>query len=159
MGLDVSIYQNIKKIELEDDDSEEFYNSYQFRAFVIADEWKYKVKNLVYDAYYSGDAVGPDFGYAYSAHKYFRDQLASITGDTNWTTEIDETKPYFELLYFADNEGCFDWEISEKLYNDFVDNRELAMSKLGYDESFVRRYDIWTEIFKYGKNKGVVVFH
>lgn len=159
MGLDVSVYQNIKKVELENDDSEEFYENQDFRAFVICDEWKYKVKNLVYDSYYTGDVVGPDFGYPYSAHMHFRNQLASITGDMNWTNEVDETKPYFELLYFADNEGCLDWEISEKLYNEFVDNRELAMSKLGYDEAFVRRYDIWTEIFKLGKDKGVVVFH
>jgi len=159
MGLDVSVYQNIKIIESENDDSEEFYEVQDFRAFVINDSWKYKVKNLVYDAYYTGDCVGPDFGYPYSAHMHFRNQLASISGDVYWPNGCDDEKAFFELLYFADNEGCLDWDISEKLYNAFVDNRELAISKLGYDEAFVRRYDVWTEIFKFGKDKGVVVFH
>lgn len=162
MGLDVSVYRNIKKCTNEED--------YCFTAHVIDEQWNYKIKNLKKDADYSGLECDASVSYGYGSHSSFRRLLLEIIGrkdlinddEIKWEELSKETEmPFYELINFADNEGCLDWEISEKLYEEFVFWKVKAISYLVSNGwlSFSERYLDWLNVFKNGKDKGVVVFH
>lgn len=160
MGLGVSVYKNIKK-------TEDNYD-YDFQAYVIDDSWKDRIKNLEYNAYYIGDVTDTSISYPYSAHNRFRVELIKLIerndllaseGYIQWD-KLDPKMPFYELINFADNEGCLDWEVSEKLYNDFFEWELQAERKYeGYDQIHnLRIYKKWLSIFEEAKDKGVVVF-
>jgi hypothetical protein len=156
MGLSVKIYQNVKVTDSNSD--------YDFTAYVIDKEWEWKIKNLDYGMNYTGDIVYYGISYPYSSHNRFREKLLTIIdredlltdeGRVNWD-ELPRNIPFGELIDFADNEGCLDWEVSEKLFKDFKQwNLEAKehLSPMDYE-----RYCQWLTTFEYGKEQGVVVF-
>jgi len=123
MGLDITVYQKIKKAS----EKKIKEDAYDFEAFVISDCWKDRVKNLEYGQFYVGKSVG-SHSTGYGSHRFFRDNLCDVVGIPKTWTEIDgdKTKPFYELINFADNEGCLDWEVSENLYNDFINHITLG---------------------------------
>lgn len=162
MGLDINIYKNVKVVEgdRQDDDFE-----WDFIAYVIDDRWKFKIKNLEEDKSYVGDRLDElSFGYSYGTHSWFRNHLCSLVLDKplgKFYDEMNEDMDFIELIDFADNEGCLDWEVSEKLYNDFVKWDEKAKEYLKGEEEarhFYRIYTNWLEAFKAAKDKGVIEF-
>ena len=86
MGLDISVFKNVKVTENEEE--------YDFTTFVIDDEWKYKIKNLEEGKYYEGESTEADVSYSYSAHSRFREELIKMMGKS-------------ELLL---EDGRIDWE-------------------------------------------------
>ena len=160
MGLSVNVYKNIKVTYNEDE--------YNFIAYVIDPDWRYKVKNLEYDKYYVGELVNNSIRYPCSSHGEFRRVLLNIIGradlvsmedDIYWDLLEKETDmPFYELINFADNEGCLDFEISKKLYGQFVEYKDKAAKYLEDDEYTRQKYMEWLEVVKDGKDKGVVVF-
>lgn len=163
MGLDVSVYKNIELCD-EDDD-------YDFMVYLPYEAWDYKIKNLIRDAYYNGDRIA-DVGvsYGYGTHSRFRESLIMMMGredllDSN--KEIDYSKltsdlPFYDFIDFSDCEGCLDWEISEKIYNDFQKFYDKAMKFYSPNPFYMitqKSYIKWHKIFDEArKNKGVVVF-
>lgn len=160
MGLAVSVYKNIKRTDNEDD--------YDFIAYVIDDNWKYKVKNLEYDKLYKGKCTDADVSYAYSTHNRFRETLLKIIGrddlllkdgKIDWVRLKDEKKmPFYELINFADNEGCLDFEINTILYRNFMEWKDKAVKFLADDKYTKNNYMNWLDVFEDGKDNGVVVF-
>ena len=156
MGLDVRTYGNIKLAENEEDAD--------FIAYVIHEDWKHKIKNLEEGKAYTGDIVYRGVSYAYSSHNRFREKLIKLInredlldseGKIKWA-ELPSEIPFYDLINFADNEGCLDWEVSSTIYNDFEKFNEKAKSEMNeYDYS---KYKTWLETFKVAKNDGVVVF-
>ena len=70
--------------------------------------------------------------------------------------DYDKT-PFYEFIDFADNEGCIDWETSERIYNSFKEYEGKAK------EFYTNEYDLsnymkWLDIFENAKDNGVVVF-
>lgn len=166
MGLDIRVYKNIKELipenkEILDEDSDddyEDYDDYDFKVFVPCVEWKDRVKNLNYNSFYSGDCVNGEIGYSYSTHTWFRGLLAELIGyePNQWQDLDDKSIPFAYLFDFSDCEGCFDWEISEFLYNDFEKYKDVVNKS--ENERFVFIYKQWLEALKLAKDKGVVVF-
>ena len=156
MGLDVRTYGNIKLAENEEDAD--------FTAYVIYEDWKHKIKNLQDGKAYNGDVVFRGASYPYSAHNRFRENLVKLVGredllDSGGKIKWDELPseiPFYDLIDFADNEGCLDWEVSNTIYSDFVKYNEKA--KLEMNEYDYSKYKTWLETFKFAKNNGVVVF-
>jgi len=165
MGLDVRTYGNIKLIG-NNTDNINTDNNVDFIAYVIDDEWKYKIKNLEYGRGYSGDVIFRGVSYPYSTHNRFRERLIKLigrddllddTGDRIKWNELPTEIPFHDLINFADNEGCLDWEVSSIIYSDFEKYNEKAKSEMG--EYYYEKYKIWLETFKSAAhNKGVVVF-
>lgn len=156
MGLDVRTYGNIKLAENEKDAD--------FTAYVINEDWKHKIKNLQDGKGYIGDVVFRGVSYPYSAHNRFREKLIKlidrqdlldIEGKIKWA-ELPSEIPFYDLINFADNEGCLDWEVSNTIYSDFVKYNEKA--KLEMNEYDYSNYKTWLETLKFAKNAGVVVF-
>ena len=156
MGLDVRTYGNIKLAETEEEAD--------FIAYVIDEDWKYKIKNLQDGKSYNGDVVFRGVSYPYSTHNRFRERLIKLIdredlldseGKIRWV-ELPSEIPFYDLINFADNEGCLDWEVSSTIYNDFEKFKEKA--KLEMNECDFSKYETWLETFKSAKNDGVVVF-
>lgn len=69
---------------------------------------------------------------------------------------IDENVPFAEMLYFADNEGCFDYVVAEKLLKDFRSYAELFKS---HDENFMWLYSQYANALELcSEIKGVVEY-
>ena len=161
MGLDVSVYKNVKTTNSEED--------YDFVAFVIDEDWKYKIKNLENRARYKGEMCDASISYAYGSHNRFRehlvrmmgrDDLLSNRGEIKWDQLCEEKElPFYDFINFADNEGCLDWETNKKLYGAFVEWKNKAIKYAESELYFDGNYKNWLNIFKSGKEKGVVVFH
>lgn len=156
MGLDVDVYTNVKKADI---------NDFNFRAFVIRDDWSHKIKNLEKDAFYKGDRVSGLVSYPYSFHNRFRKELFKMVIKNegfhkvgHWlNVESGSFFPFCELLDFADNDGCLDWSICEELHEQFEDWLQRANEFLSSD--YLKVYIEWLEVFALAKDKGgVVVF-
>ena len=158
MGLSVRVYKHI-----EPTDSEE---EYDFIAYVIDKNWKHKIKNLNENQKYNGESQATGVNYAYSTHGRFREYLIKLIscehlldeeGRIKWSELEKSTEiPFYELINFADNEGCIDWEISEKLYSQF---KEFSVANSFNEEDYFSGiYEEWKHVFEIAKEKGVVVF-
>lgn len=134
------------------------------------DSWKYKIKNLEYDAYYSGDYSRCGVSYPYSKHNRFRETLIKIIdrldllndhGEIIWSKLVTETDlPFYDLINFSDCEGCLDWSISEILYHDFIEYKDKAIEYLNNNYYSTLYYLEWLEVFDKGRIiNSVVVFH
>ena len=159
MGLDVYGYRDVAITYDEDD--------YDFIVSVIDDNWKYKVENLSYGDKYIGEKVDASVSYGYGMHNRFREELIRIIGRNDLIVNdridwdklcADNTIPFYELINFADNEGCLDYKISEKLYDEFLEWKDIAITYCGDNLRLKGYYLDWLEIFKYTRDNGVVVF-
>jgi hypothetical protein len=157
MGLDVITYGNIKLAKNEEDAD--------FVAYVINEKWKHKVKNLQYGKAYNGDVIFKGVSYSYSTHSRFREGLVRLIGREDLLDSGGKIKwnklpaeiPFYDLINFADDEGCLDWEVSSTILSDFEEYNEKA--KLEMNPFDYSKYETWLETFKYAKNNGVVVFY
>lgn len=162
MGLDVTVYKNIKRTDSDED--------YDFTAFVIDPTWEHKIKNLEKGAKYVGEVSEGNISYGYSSHNRFREHLLKLQdrhdllkkdGTVDWE-RLDKFPelPFYELINFADNEGCLDWETNEKLYNDFKSCEGKAVKYAENEHYFIENYRSWLNVFVNGKQRdAVVVFH
>lgn len=152
MGLDVRIYHNVTKAVKN--------NEFNFRAFVIDDKWRDRVKNLEYDEYYNGDSTEWLISYPCRTHNDFRRELCKLLGyDAEmWRDRVvDEKVPFYELFEFADNEGCMDWETAKKLRYDFINIMPEAVEKLSTE--WLGIYKDWLSIFTQADRlNSVIVF-
>jgi len=169
MGLNVAVFKDVKRTN---DD-----NECKFVAYVVDDNWRYKVKNLEYGARYTGECIYSSIEYAYGTHSKFRAGLLAVIGRMDFMYfdhdrnehrinfyEFDNEKdiPFHDLICFADNEGCIDWETSKKIYDDFVKYKNLVNKKLieqvfGDFEYFESLYKNWMTTFKWGSQENSVV--
>jgi hypothetical protein len=154
MGLAVAVYTNIKKSDEEQAD---------FKAYVIDDEWKFKIKNLKDGGYYTGDKIYSDSLYSCSTHNRFREALISLIGRDDLLDDNGKIKwnylpnniPFYDFINFADNQGCLDFEINQIIYNDFEKFKNIAKE---YDNHYIKMYyERWLDIFIFGKEKGNVI--
>lgn len=156
MGLSVKVYQNIKEVS----DKEE----YDFDAYVISEEWNYKIKNLKNRGFYNGDCVFKGISYPCTAHNRFREKLIILIdrmdlikpdGTIDWDN-LKPDVPFYDFIYFADNEGCLDFEVSEKIYQDFKEWEVKAQFLLtGW---VLDKYNEWLQAFNLSRQNGVLVF-
>lgn len=101
---------------------------------------------------------------AYSGYGRFRKAVcAPIHGDwEEYLEKIDNgSEPcngaFAEFLYFADNEGCFDYAIAGKLLKDFKDYRDIVYPTLNSDHQ--SDYNQYTQILRECVACGGVVFY
>lgn len=120
-------------------------------------------------------AITPEtqvFGFgagSYLGYNAWREDLArqfnpvTITRDTivPGMTEPDPEKPFYELIWFADNEGTIGPEAAADLLDDFrewrVSYNPQADSYRG--EFYMRAYANWTRAFELAADGGLVEFH
>jgi hypothetical protein len=156
MGLLVKVYQNIKEASDKED--------YCFDAYVISEEWNYKIKNLKNRGLYDGDCVFKGISYPCTSHNRFREQLVKLIdrmdlikpdGTIDWDN-LKPDMPFYDFIDFADNEGCLDFEVSEKIYQSFKEWEVKAQFLLtGW---VLDKYNEWLQAFDLSRQNGVMVF-
>lgn len=99
---------------------------------------------------------------SYGGYTEWRRQLSNAVLDVDpseiWKNpQAFQDKPFYELIHFADNEGCIGPEAAADLFDDFAAYRdELAVSE---DQWFMQSYDNWMTAFELARETGLVDFH
>lgn len=157
MGLGISVYKNVKKV---DENDLELYDNY-FQVKLPHPDWADRMSNLEINSYYTGEeAIIKTPSSPHSYHLTFREYLLGLI-NRDWET-IKSGDPFFEFIMFSDCEGCIDWQCSAKLYNDFENFYEKF--KIQYEgpiryTNILSYYEQWMESFKTASlNRGVVVY-
>lgn len=166
MGLDISAYRQLRKLENpaldEHGEPVDWQNTWKpCRSIII--EWTEKN--------WPGRSAGvePDgvFGFAeqfrfragsYGGYNEWRRELAALIGepdlDAYW--EQATSGPFYELLNFADNEGVIGPVASAKLARDFAEHDAKAADRGGW---FYEQYRRWRHAFELAADGGAVDFH
>lgn len=154
MSVQISVHTNVKKL----DPTPKEFNENSFRAFVIDDSWKDRIKNLEEGAYYVGTRRHQLISYSSTTHNNFRSILCKLIGKewNYWQGEVSKDTPFYELLEFADNEGCMDWESAAELYKDFIEYQADALTKF-YLTADVEIYNKWLSLLAIAKLKNSVI--
>jgi hypothetical protein len=118
-----------------------------------------------------GVSAEGDDGYAHPCHSSETchrggPRAGSYSGYNAWRADlqrqfnpaVDEDGPFFELIYFADNEGCIGPEAAKDLLEDFRLHFERYMSG-AHADYFTAKYQDWTRAFELAADGGLVDFH
>ena len=157
MGLDVALYTNISIADSDEPD---------FIAYVNDEEFEDRIKNLINGGYYRGDRSKTSVSCGYSTHNKFRGALLNLIGRYDLTNGdkpnfavINEFTdiPFIELVNFADNEGCIDWQSCGELAIDFNNWYNRAQKTLV--GNMLDLYNDWHAIInEASNNRGVLIF-
>lgn len=129
--------------------------------------------------YNTGENKGSFRAGSYGGYNEWRDDLAQAIGWLSgargaWESGEEYGPPFMELINFSDSQGYIGPEISEKLYQDFVNYEDQIMDKVDqwflkmelgkeYNTSdmkwFEQKYNDWKEAFNQARNGGMVMFH
>lgn len=186
MGLDVTAYTKVKKVEVVLDDDghpvdEAIYDTHVM-AWVNGSRGQHD--HLEHKAFYS---YVEDFGFragSYSGYNAWRDALARLAGyeETEYTdfylaVDGDDRKrkshaaacwdgerqgPFAEMFDFSDAEGSIGPVTSAKLAKDFADFEERARTFAAWPDDdgwFFKVYLDWKKAFEMAADDGMLDFH
>jgi hypothetical protein len=163
MGLDITAYQELTKVENPELDGDGYPVDYD-------SHWKARHLDS-YDKSFPGRSEGLKNGTVYSFHKSFGFRAGSYGGYSQWRRELAQlagyasdtdcwenhkSGPFFELINFYDNEGTIGPVVAKKLAKDFTDHHKMAAIVGGY---FFERYCDWENAFNMAADNGAVDFH
>lgn len=117
---------------------------------------------------------------SYSGYSVYRNHLSTCflgrgrvvenwldeDGYWDWLDALPEGTPFYELINFADNEGCIGPIASEKLYKEHIDGRQTFVQYVAQldgvqqrKDRFIESYDNWVTAFDLARQDGLVSFH
>lgn len=93
---------------------------------------------------------------SYTGYNHWRDDLRK-----QFNPNTDPDLPFYELIWFADNEGCIGPEAAADLLHDF---HAMAASYSppridGYPEYYAAKYRDWTTACELAAESGLISFH
>lgn len=180
MGLDVTAYENLKKIDCVFNSDGEPIDA-QTREVIDCSYYQPKVnydfegreEGIDNKAIYSFDKYLHEISIGYGRYNNWRNELAKLAGypaipvdrygvgnpqlrhdQSAW--EYD-SGPFYELINFSDCEGVIGPVVSNKLANDFADHQNKADAHP--DEYFKQIYSAFRHAFELASNNGAVDFH
>lgn len=177
MGLDITSYRKLKKIEcVFDEDGEpidpttRYPLDYSLRAYINQD-FPGRADDIEHKGVYE---ARESFGFragSYGGYNSWRDSLAELAGYQpapytiygNTAQRHDagawaaESGPFWELINFSDCEGIIGAAVSAKLAADFATFQEKANAHA--DEWFRAKYADWRKAFEMAADGGAVHFH
>ena len=176
MGLDITAYSNIKRLDAHlNDDGEAVNNSNGEEVeecyFHV---WKNpsfpgRADELVDGAVYAyEDCTGHDVGYG--GYYWWRNELAEMAGypirkyDTGCGEQVNHFGgalnsgggPFYELINFSDCEGFIGTSVATKLLADFKTFHDKA-EEIG--SLFFEQYKHWQSAMEMASNNGCISFH
>lgn len=176
MGLDCTAYSNVTVLPADTDRDQDYdtcISAFAYEGFhqstrgladhdvVTTDEHGTWIAERLYDITDS-ETFGWHAG-SYSGYGRWRQSLADIAG---WTLDPSNPQasadhPFFELVWFADNEGCIGHEAAADLLQDFRDHRLAYMAVHENDPStwFASAYDEWIRALELASQHGFIRFH
>lgn len=179
MGLDITAYSNLKVVTAEEHDAKDedwceegdhvtaFADAVFPRSFRGLEGWDLTEighgfrGGLCYATGERTETIRFRAG-SYGGYGMWRRDLAEfvghdLEGDYWGTTDDLENLPFYELLNFADNEGCIGPEAAKDLLADFQTHGERYRAT--HDDYFVAKYDDWTRACELASQDGLISFH
>jgi hypothetical protein len=174
MGLDITAYEIATKIEpqpVKDETTGEWADGLWEKDIILAFAYKgfdQSLRGLEDECWYA--TAGETFAFragSYSGYNEFREALTrvalGVSPDTIWrSTDSYRTRPFFELIHFADNEGTIGPEACADLARDFAEQREDVLPKWNPEDDVQRwyrdKYDAWQQAFELAAGTGLVMF-
>lgn len=179
MGLDISAYSKVKKIDCVFDADGEPIDSeskepidYDFMAYANSDFPDHH-EGLEHKAVYSCDYAHSFRAGSYSGYNAWRECLAKMAGYVAVSVErygstslrhdygaFNSTEgPFWHLINFSDCEGVIGSVISKKILADFIEHEKAAESVTDGPEGwFLNLYREWKKAFEMAADDGAVVF-
>lgn len=154
MGLDITAYKNIRKVDIpEGNEGEYHFSNTGFTQSNMTDFENEEIQ-IVFDEDFSFRAG------AYSSYNKFRNELClaanGIKDETLWASK-DENLKFYWLINFSDCDGYIGTSYCKILYDEFCKYEEDIKSKL--NECYHLNYNNFKKAFKLGSNNGLVDFH
>ncbi len=175
MGLDISAYSNIKKLDCVynadhepiDPKTRKYLGGSWFRSYINPD-FPAQAEGLEDQTVYS---YGESFGFragAYSSYNRWREELAKLAGYPAVEREQfgvaqkrhdagaweAESGPFKELINFSDCEGVIGCKVATKLLKDF-DSADISKA----DPYFKEKFAEFRKAFFLASQNGAVTFH
>jgi hypothetical protein len=180
MGLDITAYRQLKPCAAPEGAATGDYDYERFFAPLNNDHFPGRAAGLDSEWYEFSRLDGAVLGFragSYSGYNNWREWLAKLAGYPEDPAEDLRHRhsggawkadggPFWELIYFADNEGTIGPIVSAKLAKDFAewDERAKAFSEtIDADAEsrawFYRQYQTWRHAFEMAADNGAVDFH
>lgn len=168
MGLDITAYSNLTHIGRHAEDwcpNGEHIQAYayadfplSFRGIPVLAEHDGSIHGGCYIASPDSETFQFRAG-SYSGYNCWRRDLATQFNPKAGPNEGFDL-PFFELIWFADNEGCIGPEAAADLLADFQAHADAYTPGAdAYDEWYREKYTDWTRAFKLAADGGLVSFH
>lgn len=181
MGLDITAYSRLKHVGLhgkwddEDEHYEKHIQAYAYKSFpqsfrgipILAEEAHGNTQLVSGGCYVRTDRTETHSFRAgsYGGYGKWREDLAKdynpapVTWDRIGPSmaEPDPQRPFYELIWFADNEGTIGPEAAADLLADFREH--VTGYAQVHDDYDVARYVDWMRAFELAAGGGLVVFH
>lgn len=167
MGLDITAYSHLKHVGKHVDGWCEDYDSH-VQAFAYDDfPQSFRGIPVLGTEQYSGGGAflfGGCYEFTAETERHgFR--AGSYTGYNQWRSDLqqqfnperDPDGPFYELIWFADNEGCIGTEAARDLLADFEQHAATYRSPEIWGQ--YEKYADWTRAFRLAASDGLVSFH
>lgn len=163
MGLDVTAYRKVRLVA-NDPSNEDL-----FRALVNP-QFPGRADDLQDGGAYEYEDTMRGWSASCSTYGEWRNELAKLAGYPErlhvghrgprllhsagaWESSGG---PFWELINFADNEGCIGADVSAKLATEFAEFQ--AKAEAHRDPWFRSMYDLWRAVFEFAADGGAVEF-
>ncbi len=158
MGLDVTVFKRLKKVESPSVDKEGYP--------LDKNHWCPGEGMVWSEKYFPGRGDGLEPWTVYTWEERYQVRIGSYGTYNDWRDLLEEFHKgydFLELIEFADNEGVIGYVAAEKLKKDFIKNEDNAKKfseNLGCaGERWFERYLLWKKIFETASDYGAVEFH
>lgn len=163
MGLNVTAYGKLKKIEQEEDIQ---FGSFglpvneRIKSFFVNPDYPYHISGINPDFYYlcKGEMFSFRAG-SYAGFNEWKNQLAQLAGFKN-RQDYWNKKPiaaFSELINFSDSDGSIAYIVASKLAKDFQEYDTLA--KASNIPFFYEAYRNWKRACEIATKDGIISFH
>lgn len=181
MGLDVSAYRKLKKLDVlfnEDGeavslDTREVLDEDEYQKFYVSRDFPAQAADLVAGAAYGFEAAEHVWSGGYGGYGSWREELAklacyatavyyripgyaqsAVVSHTEGAFKVD-SGPFHELICFTDCDGTIGPAVCAKLAKDFADWDERAKAQGG---RFYQTYASFREGFEFAADGGAIRF-
>jgi hypothetical protein len=168
MGLDITAYSNLRAVgQHESCEDENHIHAYAYAEFpasfrgipVLSEKTGWGETPLIDGGCY--EPTDTTKAHAFQAGSYHGYNLwrADLAGQFNSpVNRPDPDKPFYELIWFADNEGCIGPEAAADLLLDFREH--AAIYAPSHDREYSReKYRSWTRACELAADNGLIRFH
>ena len=172
MGLDIVAYSRLELVHhhvpLDTDESwEDCYDRGHIRSHIIHPDFHRSARGLKLDRCYKKTPETETVEFragSYGGYNVARSAIwKMVTGESNeeWPEDTFERftdTPFFEFVFFADNEGTIGPEAAIDLYGDFVAYKDQWPEYSPWDNWGLDWYDNFTKAFELASDHGMVVY-
>jgi hypothetical protein len=173
MGLDITAYSRLKHVGKHadgwcDESYDDDFNRVHVQAFAYEDfPQSFRGIPVLGTKAASGSAFIDGGCFAVTAEtKTHAFRAGSYGGYNAWRADLQRQfnplrnadGPFYELIWFADNEGCIGPEAAKDLLADFREHAD-RYAPGEYEDYFRQKYQDWTTAFELAADGGLVDFH